>query len=199
MIPSESFTRVKWWIPFSALVHRELLLASRRKADFLNPFFFFVLVITITPLSLGSDPALLAQVGPGMVWLAAVLATLLTLDQLFRSDFQDGSLELLLMSPQSTTLLVGARVLAHWLLTGLPLTVSAPVLGLSLGLDRDGVVVLLITLLLGTPTFSLIGAIGGGTHFRSALFLGSPFGTCTHLGASHHSSVASHLYELVRQ
>jgi len=160
MTRSRDNAQTGWGIPLKALIRRDLLLAMRRRGELLNPFFFFVLVIALVPLGLGSDTALLSSIAPGIVWVAALLATLLSLEALFRSDFDDGALELLLMSPHPATLLVGAKVLAHWLLTGLPLVLAAPILGVMLGLERGAMTTLVITLILGTPTLSLIGAIG---------------------------------------
>jgi len=141
-------------------VRRDLLLAVRRRGELLGPFLFFLIVTTLVPLGVGAEPTVLAALAPGIVWVAALLATLLSLERLFRSDFEDGSLELLLLSPQPATLLVAAKVLAHWLLTGVPLVLAAPVLGIMLGLGGDALAVLTITLLLASPTLSLIGASG---------------------------------------
>ncbi len=160
MTEHQKVTPSGWRTPLAALIRRDLLLASRRRGEFLNPLFFFVLVVALVPLGLGSNPALLAKIAPGIVWVAALLATLLSLEALFRSDFDDGALELLLMSPHPATLLVGAKVLAHWLLTGFPLIVIAPLLGVMLGLEGRAMLTLVATLVLGTPTLSLLGAIG---------------------------------------
>lgn len=145
---------------FFAIIYRDLLIAFRRRAEILNPLLFFVLTITLFPLSVGANPRLLAGVGPGIIWVAALLAALLSLDSLFRSDFEDGSLEQILLSPHPNSVLVLAKVIAHWLVTGLPLLIVAPLLAVFLGLAQQAVVILAITLLLGTPVLSLIGAIG---------------------------------------
>jgi len=150
----------RWHVPFRALLARDLKLAARRRSELLNPFFFYAVVVTLVPLGVGAKPELLAKLAPGLVWVGALLSTLLSLDNLFRSDFEDGSLELLLLSPYPATLLVMGKVSAHWLLTGLPLVAVAPLLAAMLGLDGPPLLVLLATLALGTPTLSLVGAIG---------------------------------------
>jgi len=146
--------------PFWGALKRDLLLSYRRKSDLVNPLIFFLMVATLFPLGVSPDPTFLADVAPGVVWVAALLATLLSMDSLFRSDFEDGTLEQILLSPQPLYLVVLAKVLAHWMLTGLPLTLLAPVLGVMLFLPGDGMWGLVLSLLLGTPTLSLIGAIG---------------------------------------
>ena len=146
--------------PFWGALKRDLLLSYRRKSDLVNPLIFFLMVATLFPLGVSPDPTFLADVAPGVVWVAALLATLLSMDSLFRSDFEDGTLEQILLSPQPLYLVVLAKVLAHWMLTGLPLTLLAPVLGVMLFLPGDGMWGLVLSLLLGTPTLSIIGAIG---------------------------------------
>jgi len=143
-----------------AVLRRELLLFFRRRSDLLNPLVFFLLVASLFPLGVSPDPTFLAQVAPGVVWVAALLATLLSMDGLFRSDFDDGTLEQTLLSPQPLFVVGLAKVTAHWMTTGLPLTLLAPLLGVMLFLPADGMMGLVLTLLLGTPTLSLIGAIG---------------------------------------
>jgi len=145
---------------FLAIVRRDLVLAFRRRAEMINPLLFFVLVITLFPLGIGAQPHLLQAIAPGVIWVAALLAAMLSLDSLFRSDFDDGSLEQMLLSPHPASLLVLAKVIAHWLVTGLPLLLVAPLLAVFLGLPGHALGVLLLTLLLGTPVLSLIGAIG---------------------------------------
>ncbi|MFV1973537.1 MAG: heme exporter protein CcmB [Thiohalobacterales bacterium] len=152
---SDSLTRA-----FALLVKRDLVLAVRYRAEMLNPLLFFVLVTSLFPLGIGAYPELLAAVGPGIIWVAALLAALLSLDGIFRSDFEDGTLEQLLLSSHPVSILVLAKVLAHWLVTGLPLLLVAPLLGILLGLPADAIRVLLLTLLLGTPVLSLLGAVG---------------------------------------
>jgi heme exporter protein B len=145
---------------FYVLLKRDLLLAFRRRAEMVNPLLFFVLVITLFPLAVGNKPQLLQNMAPGLIWVAALLAAMLSLDSIFRSDFEDGSLEQLLLSAQPVSLLVLAKVTAHWLVTGVPLIIIAPLLGGLLGLSGQSIGILMLTLLLGTPVLSLIGAIG---------------------------------------
>lgn len=145
---------------FFALIRRDLLLAVRRRAEIANPLLFFVLVITLFPLGIGAKPQLLQSVAAGIIWVAALLAAMLSLDSLFRSDFDDGCLEQLLLSSHPASILVLAKVLAHWLVTGLPLLLIAPLLAVFLGMPNHAISALLLTLLLGTPVLSLIGAIG---------------------------------------
>jgi heme exporter protein B len=145
---------------FLAIIRRDLVLAFRRRAEMINPLLFFILVITLFPLGIGAQPNLLQSIAPGVIWVAALLAAMLSLDGLFRSDFDDGSLEQMLLSPYPASLLVLAKVIAHWLVTGLPLLLVAPLLAVFLGLPNHALGVLLLTLLLGTPVLSLIGAIG---------------------------------------
>ena len=145
---------------FWAVLKRDLMLAYRKKSDLFNPLIFFLMVATLFPLGVSPEPDFLAEVAPGVVWVAALLATLLSMDSLFRSDFEDGTLEQTLLSPQPLFIVVLAKVLAHWMMSGLPLTVLAPLLGVMLFLPSEGMSGLMISLLLGTPTLSLIGAIG---------------------------------------
>ena len=145
---------------FLALLRRDLVIAFRRRSEMVNPLLFFVLVTSLFPLGVGSQPKLLALMAPGVVWVAALLAALLSLDTIFRSDFEDGTLEQLLLSAQPVPVLVIAKVLAHWLITGLPLLLMAPLLGTFLGLPSQAVGTLVWSLLFGTPALSLIGAIG---------------------------------------
>ncbi|GAA0787867.1 heme exporter protein CcmB [Marinobacterium sediminicola] len=143
-----------------ATCRREFLLSFRRKSDLVNPLIFFLMVATLFPLGVSPEPGFLAQIAPGVVWVAALLATLLSMDALFRSDYEDGSLEQLLLSPQPLFIVVLAKVVAHWMMTGLALTIMAPLLGLMLFLPSEGMPGLMLSLLLGTPTLSLVGAIG---------------------------------------
>ncbi len=145
---------------FSLLIRRDLVLAMRHRAEMVNPLLFFILVTSLFPLGIGANPNLLQAVGPGVIWVAALLAALLSLDGVFRSDFEDGTLEQYLLSSHPVSLLVLAKVLAHWLITGLPLLLISPLLGVFLGLPPAGIRILFITLLLGTPVLSLIGAVG---------------------------------------
>jgi heme exporter protein B len=145
---------------FTLLLWRDLLLAYRRRTEMINPLLFFVLVTALFPLGIGADPALLRSVAPGIIWVAALLAAMLSLDSVFRSDFEDGSLEQFLISAQPLSILVLAKVIAHWLITGLPLLVVAPLLGVLLDLPSASIGTLMLTLALGTPVLSMIGAIG---------------------------------------
>lgn len=132
----------------------------RRRSDVLTALIFFVIVASLFPLGVGSEAAMLRDMGAGVVWVSALLATMLSLNRLFEHDFQDGILEQLVLAPQSLTLIVMAKVAAHWLACGLPLVIIAPLLGLQFDLSADALRVLIVSLLLGTPALSLIGAIG---------------------------------------
>ena len=145
---------------FFAVISRDLLLAFRRRAEMINPLLFFVLVVTLFPLAVGAQPHLLQSMAPGVIWVAALLAALLSLENLFRSDFEDGSLEQMLLSPHALPVLVLAKIVAHWLVTGLPLLIVAPLLAVFLGLPAQAMGTLWLTLILATPLLSLIGAIG---------------------------------------
>jgi len=152
---ADSLTRA-----FALLLKRDLTLAMRHRAEMANPLLFFILVTSLFPLGVGANPNLLQAIGPGVIWVAALLAALLSLDGIFRSDFEDGTLEQFLLSSHPVSILVLAKVLAHWLITGLPLLLVSPLLGVLLGLTGDGIRILMITLLLGTPVLSLLGAVG---------------------------------------
>lgn len=145
---------------FTTLLVRDLTLANRHRAELANPIIFFVIVISLFPLGISPEPEVLQRLAPGIIWVAALLATLLSLDGLFRSDFDDGALEQMALSPHPLSLLVLAKVLAHWLLTGLPLILVAPLLGVLLHLPNTAMTTLLASLALGTPVMSLLGAIG---------------------------------------
>ncbi|USD99714.1 heme exporter protein CcmB [Vibrio sp. SCSIO 43133] len=142
------------------IVRRELLIAFRRQADIFNPLWFFIIVITLFPLSIGPEPNLLARIAAGIVWVAALLSALLSLERLFKDDFQDGSLEQMMLMPIPLQLVVIAKIIAHWLLTGLPLIIISPLLAILLSLDSNTWIAVVLTLLVGTPTLSFIGAIG---------------------------------------
>jgi heme exporter protein B len=148
------------WQAFIELLKRDLRLAMRRRAEIANPLLFFVMVIVLFPLGVGAEPNLLERMSAGVVWVAALLAALLTLDSIFRSDFEDGTLEQLLLSAQPLSVMVLAKVVAHWLVTGLPLLLVAPLLAMLLGMKSAAMGTLMLSLLLGTPVLSLIGAIG---------------------------------------
>lgn len=145
---------------FVFLLRRDLVISFRRRSELVNPLLFFVIVITLFPLGISAQSTSLQPVAAGVVWVAALLASMLSLESIFRSDFEDGSLEQLLLSAHPVTILVLAKVAAHWLVTGLPLILAAPLLAVLLGLPADGLPTLILTLLLGTPILSLVGAIG---------------------------------------
>ncbi len=144
---------------FSCLLKRELLLGLRHRSELLHPLLFFLIVVTMFPLALGPEPEQLRQIAVAVIWVAAVLASSLSLDMMFRSDFEDGSLEQILLSAQPTNVLIMAKVFAHWLLSGAPLILCALSLGYFLYLPQSASAPMLATLLLGTPVFSLIGSV----------------------------------------
>jgi heme exporter protein B len=146
--------------PFLALLKRDLLLAFRHRGELANPLLFFLIVVTLYPLGVSPEEALLRKIAPGVIWIAALLAALYSLENMFRSDFDDGSLEQMALSPYPLSLLVLAKVLAHWLVSGLPMLLLAPLLALFLAMPTPALTVLELTLLIGTPLLSLIGSIG---------------------------------------
>ena len=149
--------------PLSAarsVVARDLLLAWRNQADVANTLLFFVIVASLFPLAVGPQPALLREMAPGVVWVAALLASMLATGRLFAADYADGTLEQLALSPQPLGVLIGAKIAAHWLTSGLPLTLIAPLLGLQFDLGENALLVLMASLLMGTPVLSLLSAIG---------------------------------------
>lgn len=145
----------------AALLKRDLLLAYRRRSEMLQPLIFLLVVVSLFPLGVGPSPQLLGLIAPGVIWIAALLATVLSLDTLFRTDFEDGSLEQFLLSGHPLTVIVLAKTLAHWLTAGLPLVLLSPLLSVWMNLPVEGARVLIYTLAIGTPVLSLIGAIGG--------------------------------------
>ena len=145
---------------FYTVVMRDLLLAMRNRSDILTTLFFFIIAISLFPLGVGPELDTLREIAPGVFWVAALLASMLALERLFAIDFADGTLEQLLLTPQPTAILVLAKVLAHWLITGVPLVLLSPLLGLQYDLSMEAIQVMMLTLLLGTPSLSLIGAIG---------------------------------------
>ncbi len=145
---------------FIAIVRRELQIAFKRWGDLASPLMFFVLVASLFPLALSPNHDVLRNLGPAVLWIAALLATLLSLNALFRGDVEDGTMEQLVISPYPLPLAILGKTLAHWLLNGLPLVVLAPVLAVTYYLPAEGVSALSLTLLLGTPTLSLLGAAG---------------------------------------
>ncbi len=145
------------WI---TVLRRDLLLALRRRSDVATTLFFFLIVSSLFPLGIGPEPAVLSSIAPGVLWVAALLAGMLSLTRLFATDYVDGSLEQMILSPQPLAFLVTAKILAHWIVCGLPVVLLAPVIGLQYALPNDALLVLVLALLLGTPALSLIGAIG---------------------------------------
>jgi heme exporter protein B len=145
---------------FGWLVWRDLILAWRRRADVLATLFFFIIVVSLFPLGIGPERETLRTIAPGVVWVAALLASMLSLGRIFGNDYQDGTLEQLLLTPQSTYLVVLAKVLAHWIVSEIPLVVIAPVLGVQFGLSQNGLAIVVVSLLLGTPVLSVIGSVG---------------------------------------
>jgi heme exporter protein B len=146
--------------PFAALIARDIRLALRQGADSMMVIVFFVLVVVLFPLGIGPEPAILSRVAAGVIWVAALLAAMLSMDRLYQSDHEDGSLELLVLSPLPLELQFLAKATAHWLTTGLPLIIAAPLLGVFLNMRAEGFPVLLAALALGTPSLSLIGGVG---------------------------------------
>lgn len=144
----------------AAIIRRDLLLAMRRKSEVLTALFFFIIVVSLFPLGIGPEPALLRKIAPGVLWVAALLATMLGLARLFAPDHADGTLEQMVLAPTPLGLLIAGKIAAHWIATGLPLVLLAPVLGIQFDLEAGALWILVATLLLGTPLLSLIGAIG---------------------------------------
>tara|TARA_R100001143_G_C3347265_1_gene127479 strand:- start:389 stop:1054 length:666 start_codon:yes stop_codon:yes gene_type:complete len=143
-----------------ATLRRELLIAFRSPGDMINPLMFFVIAVTLFPLGVGSDTEFLSEIASGVIWVTALLAVMLSMDSLFRSDYEDGSLEQLLLSPQPIYFIILAKVAGHWLISGLPLVILAPVLASMLALPQQSLLPLLAGLMLGTPILTLLGAIG---------------------------------------
>lgn len=142
------------------VIARDLLIVMRSKSDAANTLIFFVIVVSLFPLGIGPETALLRTIASGVLWVAALLAAMLALARLFAADYADGTLEQLVLAPQPLGVLVAAKIFAHWLVSGLPLVLIAPLLGLQFGLERDAVLMLVASLLLGTPVLSLLGAVG---------------------------------------
>ena len=193
---------------FWAIVRRDITLAMRRKAEVITAVFFFVFVAALFPLGIGPDMATLRLTAPGILWIGALLACMLSMGRLFAADYADGTLEQMALSPNGLSVLVAAKILAHWCLSGLPLVLLAPILGLQFDLPTNALWVLTLSLLVGTPLLSLIGAIGaaltlgvrGGDVLLSLLVLplyvpalifgaGAVQAEMSGLGASAHLSV----------
>jgi len=145
---------------FISIIQRDLLQAFRNRSDIATTLFFFVMVSSLFPLAVSPDPAILRQLGPGVLWVAALLACMLSLTRLFASDYADGTLEQLVISPHSLSLLTLGKIVAHWLVSGLPVVLLSPLLALQYGMHSHSLWILALSLLLGTPALSLIGAIG---------------------------------------
>jgi heme exporter protein B len=145
---------------FRWVVARDLMLAWRRRADVLSTLFFFVIVVSLFPLGIGPESQLLRSIAPGVVWVAALLASMLSLNRVFQNDYQDGTLEQMLLTPQPLYLVVMGKIVAQWLVSEVPLVLIAPLIGVQFDLPTDTLVVLFISLLLGTPILSLIGSVG---------------------------------------
>ena len=145
---------------WTQIFKRDLLIAFRRRSEIIHPIIFFVMVISLFPLAIGDDKVLLQKIAPAIIWVTALLATMLSLDNLFRSDFEDGSLEQMTLLKTPLSMLVTAKITAHWVITGLPLILITPLLAVLLYMPSESISMLLLTLLLGTPTLSLIGAVG---------------------------------------
>ena len=164
---------------FLAVVRRDLRLALRQKSDVLNTVFFFIVVVTLVPLGIGPDQQLLRMIAPGVVWVAALLAALLSLPRLFANDYADGTLEQMLLSGEPLTIIVIAKVFAHWLTTGIPLTLISGLFALMFDLQAEVALVMMSTLFIGTPVLSLVGSVGaaltlglrGGSVLTSLLVL----------------------------
>jgi len=153
--------------PFIEIVRRDLKLAIRQGMDSVMVVMFFVIAVVLFPFGVGPEPNILARISAGVIWVAALLASMLSLERLFQTDFEDGSLELLIMQPVALEITVAAKIMAHWLTTGLPLIVAAPLLAVLMNMESSGFMVLILTLTIGTPALSLIGSIG------AALILGA--------------------------
>ena len=145
-----------------AIMSRELRLAVRQSSDSMMVIAFFVIAVVLFPFGVGPEPQMLARIGPGVIWVAALLAAMLSMERMFQADYEDGSLELLALTPVPLELTVLAKVLSHWLTTGLPLIIVSPLLAIMMNIPPEGWGILILSLALGTPTLSLIGAVGAG-------------------------------------
>ena len=144
---------------FNVILKRDLILAFRDKTDFINSLIFFIIVITLFPLTFGTKSTIVNEIIPGMIWISALLATCLSLETIFRSDFEDGSIEQLTLSRYPLTLLVSAKIFAHWITFGVPLIIISLLMGILLSLSNEIIIALFITLILGTPILSLLGSV----------------------------------------
>ena len=161
------------WRGFSGIVRRDMLLAWKRPGDVMNPLFFFAIVSTLFPLAVGPSPEQLQFSGPGVVWVAALLAALLSLNSLFLSDFEDGSLDQVILSPQPLPLVALGKAISHWLSTGLPLVLVSPLIAITFQMPGGTIGIMMVTLLFGTVSLSLLGSVGAaltvGLHRGTAL------------------------------
>lgn len=148
------------WAIYNATLKRDLKLALRQRVDVVNPLFFYVLVIVLFPIGIGPEPNLLQRVAPGVIWIAALLSTLLGVEKLFKEDYDDGTLEQLVLSPVPLPVIVMAKISAHWCISGLPIILISPLLAAFLNVNFDGLVAVVATLLIATPLLSVVAAIG---------------------------------------
>jgi heme exporter protein B len=142
------------------VIQRDLLLAFRRRSEMVTTLFFFIIVVSLFPLGVGAEPDLLRSMAPGILWVSALLASMLALGRLFAFDYLDGTLEQMLLSAEPISVIVIGKIIAHWLVSGFPLVLLAPLLAVQFDLPSDSIQVLFVSLILGTPVLSLIGAIG---------------------------------------
>lgn len=142
------------------VIHRDLLVAFRRRAELMNPVLFYAIVVTLFPLGVSPDVSFLSKLAPGVVWVTALLAALISVERIFKQDFEDGSIEQLFLSPYPVSLLIFGKVVAHWIITGVPMLGIVPIMAMLLHIPGQVLPVLWISLLIGTPILSLVGAIG---------------------------------------
>jgi len=142
------------------VIRRDVLLAARRRGDWLTAQFFFIMVVSMFPIGIGPEPEMLRTIGPGVVWVAALLASLLSLERLFADDYRDGTLELMMLSPYPIALLTLGKAIAHWIINGIPLLLIAPLLGIQFNMSAEAVWILVLSLAIGTPILYLLGSIG---------------------------------------
>ncbi len=145
---------------FYIYMKRDLKLMIRKPGEIANPVIFFVIVVSLFPLAIGSNKLFLQQIAPGVIWVSGLMASMLSLERIFKSDFEDGALEQMLLSCYPPSIMVLAKLMAHWLLTGVPLIIVSPLIGVMFHLSHEAIIGLVISLLLGTPALSMIGAIG---------------------------------------
>ena len=160
MMPTNSLTSPSLSAAFQSTLKRDLVLAFRNRRELLNPLMFFTMAVSLFPIGITPDPDFLAKIASGVVWCCALLASLLSLDHMFKQDYEDGSLEQLLITPHPLSLLVLTKIVTHWLVSGLPLVVLAPLLGMMMSLPDQAYKVLILSLLIGTPVLSLLGGVG---------------------------------------